>query len=236
MPTMAGERPYFAGTRGQCPHCRTTVRFESAENYTEEIPAADETARFAMKVLKVLCPACSRPIIVFEKFEMDEDGWYPQDVPNETELVWPKAISRSVVPLGVPDEIRRDYEEAAIVLANSEKASAALSRRCLQALLRDVAGMNRKNLSQQIDAVLPTLPGYLQPQLDAVRNIGNFAAHPIKSSTTGEIIDVEPGEAEWNLDVLDLLFDFYFVQPKIARDKKEALNKKLKAAGKSAMK
>jgi uncharacterized protein DUF4145 len=190
-----------------------------------------------MKVWKVQCPACHRPIIVLEKFEMrGDDGWYPPEAPVETRLVWPKAISRSAVPLDVPGKIRKDYEEAALVLADSEKASAALSRRCLQALLRDVAGMNQKNLSQQIDAALPTLPGYLQPELDAVRNIGNFAAHPIKSSATGEIIDVEPGEAEWNLEVLEQLFDFYFVRPKIAQKKRDDLNKKLADANKPLMK
>ena len=50
-------------------------------------------------------------------------------------------------------------------------------------------------------------------RLDAVRNIGNFAAHPIKSLGSGEIMDVEPGEAEWSLDVLKELFGFYFVRP-----------------------
>jgi hypothetical protein len=72
--------------------------------------------------------------------------------------------------------------------------------------------------------------------LDAVRNIGNFAAHPIKSTASGEVIDVEPGEAEWNLDVLESLFDFYFVQPAALRKKQDALNAKLKEAGKPEMK
>ena len=234
---MAEERPYFAGTRGPCPHCRTTVKFESTSVYErEEVGAKDYVAHFAMEVWKVLCPACSRPIVFLEKFGMSDDGWYQQDVPVETRLVWPKAISRLAVPDSVPGGIRKDYEEAVIVLADSEKASAALSRRCLQALLRDVAGIDKRNLSHQIEDVLPTLPGYLQTQLDAVRNIGNFAAHPTKSSATGEIIEVELGEAEWNLDVLERLFEFYFVQPKITQEKKEALNKKLAAAGKSAMK
>jgi hypothetical protein len=33
--------------------------------------------------------------------------------------------------------------------------------------------------------------------IDAVRNIGNFAAHPQKSTATGEILEVEFGESEW---------------------------------------
>jgi hypothetical protein len=43
---------------------------------------------------------------------------------------------------------------------------------------------------------------------------------------------VEPDEAEWNLDVLEDLFDFYIVRPKAARDKIDALNAKLQQAGK----
>lgn len=63
-----------------------------------------------------------------------------------------------------------------------------------------------------------------------------FAAHPNKSLSTGAIVDVEPGEAEWMLDVLEGLFDFYFVQPDILQKKKDALNKKLADAGKPPMK
>jgi hypothetical protein len=68
--------------------------------------------------------------------------------------------------------------------------------------------------------------------VDAIRNIGNFAAHPMKSKTSGEVLPVEPGEAEWNLDALDALFDFFFVQPETIRKKREALNQKLDQAGK----
>ena len=81
-----------------------------------------------------------------------------------------------------------------------------------------------------------TLPSYLGESIDAVRNIGNFAAHPTKSQRSGEILDVEPGEAEWNLEVLESLFDFYFVQPTILRAKRAALDAKLGEAGKPSMK
>ena len=63
-----------------------------------------------------------------------------------------------------------------------------------------------------------------------------FAAHPIKSKSTGEVVDVEPGEAEWNLDILEQLFDFYFVQADLLRKKKEKLNQKLADVGKPPMK
>jgi len=71
--------------------------------------------------------------------------------------------------------------------------------------------------------------------LHAVRHHGNFAARPMESTVTGEILPVEPGEAEWNLDVLESLFDFYYVQPAVLKRKKDALKRKLLEAGKKEM-
>ncbi len=49
-------------------------------------------------------------------------------------------------------------------------------------------------------------------------------------------MDVEPGEAEWLLEVLEALFDFAFVQPKKLEERKKKLNKKLQDLGKPQMK
>jgi hypothetical protein len=86
----------------------------------------------------------------------------------------------------------------------SAKSSAALSRRCLQNLLREKAGVKHQDLAKEIQEVLDSrvLPSHLADAIDAIRNIGNFAAHPMKSQHTGEMVSVEPGEAEWTLDVL----------------------------------
>jgi len=104
----------------------------------------------------------------------------------------------------------------------------------LQAVLRDKAGTKTKDLYDQIEEVIQCgkIPSHIAEGLHAVRNIGNIAAHTVKSTTTGAIVDVEPGEAEWNLDVLESLFDFYFVQPALAQKRKDELNQKLVAAGK----
>ena len=42
----------------------------------------------------------------------------------------------------------------------------------------------------------PAVPSDVSETLDMVRNIGNFSVHPNKSLSTGEIVAVEPGEAE----------------------------------------
>ena len=80
------------------------------------------------------------------------------------------------------------------------------------------------------------MPSHLAESIDAVRNLGNFAAHPLKSSSTGQIIAVEPGEAEWTLEVLEMLFDFYYVQPERTRQRRATLNTKLGDTGKPSMK
>ena len=84
--------------------------------------------------------------------------------------------------------------------------------------------------------MLPTLPSDLAANVDAVRHVGNFAAHPMKSQHTGDIVDVEEGEAEWLLDVLEGLFDFYYVAPAQAASKRAALNAKLASLGKPPLK
>ena len=101
-----------------------------------------------------------------------------------------------------------------------------------------MAGVKPEDLSGEIQQVLDggKLPQGIADNIDAVRNIGNFAAHPNKSQSTGEVVEVEPHEAEWNLDVLESLFDFYFVQPARAKARRDALNKKLTDAGKPPLK
>lgn len=138
----------------------------------------------------------------------------------------------------MPAEFTADYKEACLVLADSPKASAALSRRCLQHLLREKAKVKPSDLANEIQEVLDShvLPSDVANDLDAVRNIGNFSAHPIKSTHTGEIVNVAPGEAEWTLNVLEELFDFYFVRPARSAAKRAALNTKLADAGKPPMK
>jgi hypothetical protein len=113
-----------------------------------------------------------------------------------------------------------------------------MSRRILQSVLREEFKIKHANLAQEIDEFIQKkdVPSYLTEAVDAVRNIGNFAAHPLKDTNTGEIVEVESGEAEWLLEVNESLFDFAFVQPKRLEERKKSLNAKLSAMGKPPMK
>jgi hypothetical protein len=183
---------------------------------------------------KRTCPSCRRLIVELEVFEQAIESGDPSKA-KQSILARPKTSSRPPAPPEVPAKYAEDYKEACLVLADSPKASAALSRRCLQNLLRDEEGVKHRNLFNEIQEAVNNgkLPSHIEDQLDAVRAIGNLAAHPTKDQNTGAIVPVEPGEAEWNLDVLEALFDHYFVRPAIAQKRKAAINQKLQQAGKN---
>jgi len=215
----------------KCPHCLES--FHDAAGYT--FLRKDIDGQWAIR--HQTCPACDRAI-----FELVNGSWHVQAnvmvSAKSTVFVHPRGVSRSPVPSEVPKEIAEDYKEACLVLNDSPKASAALARRGLQNTLRNAAGVRHGDLADEIQQVLDSgkLPTQLAESIDALRNIGNFSAHPMKSKASGEILPVEPHEAEWNLDVLEALFDFYFVQPAIIAKKRADLNAKLGAAGKPPMK
>jgi len=184
------------------------------------------------------CADCERLVMMLREYSVPElTALTSIPVPGQLKrerMVWPRAVSRAPIPGTVPTPIAEDYLEACNVLPESAKASAALSRRCLQNLLVEKGGAKKKDLADQIDEVVNsgTLPSHLADDLHAVRVVGNFGAHPVKSKSTGEIVPVEPGEAEWNLDVVEALFDWYYVEPEKRKKRRDDLNVKLKDAGK----
>ena len=219
----------------KCPHCRVEFHDIPKRTYIGE----DSDGEWIL--VRTNCPACKRMILQLlngpDVYNQRTQVFFLDNV-EKAFFVYPKSSLRPPSPFEVPKEFAEDYTEACLVISDSPKASAALSRRCLQSILREVAKAKHDNLYNEIQEVIDSkaLPSHIVEVIDAVRNIGNFAAHPLKSEKTGEILPVEPMEAEWNLDVLEALFDFYFVQPAVIRKKKSALNKKLKEAGKKPMK
>jgi hypothetical protein len=220
----------------KCPHCLTSIHVDDTTTY------AGKDVEGEWLLQSSLCPSCHKLILILTNaesanYDPDNDRWLLTGKTN-SRFVRPKFPSRSPCPIEVPDDLATDYNEACLILYDSPKASAALSRRCLQNLLREIVKVKPGNLADEIQQVMNSmsLPSHLFDSIDAIRNIGNFAAHPVKSQKTGEIFPVEPGEAEWNLDVLEALFDFYFVQPEMIKKKRAALDQKLKDAGKKPMK
>lgn len=212
-----------------CPHCSQAFHDEPRRHglLAERV---NGPKRFAVDWR--VCPVCQRMIVglQYEQFA----GGFP--IPHEL-TVWPTSTSRPLPEEIDDDNVRQDYLEAAAVLDVSPKASAALSRRLLQHIIRERAGIKRGTLSDEIDALVATgeLSAGLADDLHAVRQVGNFAAHPVKDRESGVIVEVEPEEAEWLLELLDDMLDHFYVKPRIRAGRRERFNTKLKAAGKALL-
>ncbi len=225
-----------------CPKCNLGIRFEISSTspvYNEEHPTIKQ---YGFDVAHGFCPECNQFVVLLR-----HGKWWSPNYNNEgsqeltgilsQQIIFPLTALKKVEP-EVPESYRREFQEAYSVLQISPRASAAMSRRLLQTILREEFGIKKRNLADEIDAFLstPGIPSYLSQEIDAIRNVGNFASHPIKNTQTGEIVEVEPGEAEWLIDVLDALFDFVFIQPVKMEKRRVQLNEKLTAAGKPSMK
>jgi hypothetical protein len=221
----------------KCPHCG--INFH--DNWDEQSFNSQRHTLFAptdgsgdvryWRYRSANCPGCLDVTISI----CNDDG--SEDSERDWRQVYPIGAHRGPVPAEVPNNIAADYIEACNVLPISPKASAALSRRCLQNMLH-VAGYRGKDLAREIDQLLnepdpkKALPHRLRETVDAIRNFGNFSAHPIDDKTTLQVIEVEPHEAEWCLELIEELFEHFYVGPAIAAAKKAALNAKLAAGGK----
>lgn len=177
----------------KCPHCSTAFAVGSHTEMipltTEEVWNSGRPGLWDWRVLYSECPECQKDIIRLMAQETvinyDRQGRKSGSKSDFLPpwLVYPRSTFRPPAPPEVSQEFAEDYREACLVLADSPKASAALSRRCLQGILREKAGVKHSSLHNEIQEVLNggTLPSHLADDIDAVRNIGNFAAHPIKS-------------------------------------------------------
>lgn len=235
----------LAGARLPCPHCGVTVLLEAAQNWPTDKDRAEmgnqgqKQAQFILGAGKdkdnprlyvsaARCPNCQKAVVAVVHVEHGES------VKTRARFAWPEGIARKPIPESVPPHIAEDYREAVLVIPYSPKASAALSRRCLQHLLHE-KGFVAKSLEKEIDAALPALPPHIQGELHTLRQFGNFAAHPSADHASGEILGVEDGEAEWMIEVLEDLFEHFYRKPDEARSKRDAINAKLVASGKKPL-
>jgi hypothetical protein len=225
-----------------CPHCGIAAKIEFEEYSTH--PYQDfEQSSMGYELTDGVCPECEGYIVVLREGKctysrnVGDNSYLNMNEVDHEHIIFPVNSVRLVAP-EVPDNYKSDYLEVCAVFTLSPKASAALSRRLLQKILREKFRIKRHNLSEEIEEFINTqnAPSYLNDAIDAIRNIGNFAAHPLKSTSTGEIVDVEAGEAEWLIEVIEFLFDFAFVQPKKSEERRNRLNDKLKDLGKPPMK
>lgn len=114
-----------------------------------------------------------------------------------------------VFPVYVPQPIRDDYVEACQIRDLSPKASATLSRRCLQGMIRDFWDIKKARLVDEIDALKDKVDADTWAGIDAVRSVGNIGAHMEKDINV--IVDVEPNEAQLLIGLIEMLVKDWYI-------------------------
>lgn len=124
----------------------------------------------------------------------------------------------------IPEPLRDDYYEACLIRDLSPKASATLSRRCLQGMIRDFCGISKARLVDEIKALRRSVEDGTAPSgvsadsidaIDNLREIGNIGAHMEKDINV--IVDVDPNEAQALIELVESLFEEWYV----AREKRQ---------------
>jgi hypothetical protein len=122
-------------------------------------------------------------------------------------------------PEFIPAALREDYLEACAIRDLSPKASATLARRCLQGMIRDFAKIKERSLYHEIEKLRSLAEEDAAPKgvsddsiesLHHVRSLGNIGAHMEKDIDV--IIPVDPSEAQILIDLVESLFDEWYVQ------------------------
>ena len=118
----------------------------------------------------------------------------------------------------IPAPLRQDYEEACAIRDLSPKASATITRRCIQGIIRDFCGISRNRLIDEIRELRRLVDAGQAPPgvqadtvaaIDHVRQVGNIGAH--MEQDINLIVDVDPNEAQLLIELTELLFAEWYV-------------------------
>lgn len=147
------------------------------------------------------CPDCGKLSI---RFKGKEDPFH-----GEERMIMPRSTA-PIYPDYVPAAVRQDFSEAYETVEISPKASATLSRRCLQGMIRDVFGVSERTLYKEISAIQPRVSPLEWSAIDSLRKIGNIGAHMEADINT--IIDVDPNEAETLVLFIEHLIHEWYIK------------------------
>ncbi|MBA1243418.1 DUF4145 domain-containing protein [Pseudomonas japonica] len=213
-----------------CPYCK---QYASITNnlMSEKLHMFDMGNKHGPQYLAtgvIVCPngACRESTIRAFLYEavLDRGQYQPGEIQQEWDLR-PQS-SAIVFPDYVPGPIREDYEEACAIKTLSPKASATLSRRCLQGMIRDYWGIIRGRLVEEVRALEEKVDPETWQAIDAIRTIGNIGAHMEKD--INEIVEVDPDEAQLLIGLIEMLIKDWYV----ARYKRQQHLKKIVEAAK----
>ena len=198
-----------------CPYCntKTTINYDKYSFSENEIKIENAEGYRLIRNEWIICPneECKRITLnafLYEYKYISYENWKKGEVIKTWRLL-PGSYAK-VFPDYIPTVLKIDYEEASAILEDSPKASATLSRRCLQGIIRDFWGVKKARLIDEINEIKDKVNPLTWKSIDSVRKVGNIGAHMEKDINL--IIDVEPDEAKLLLELIELLFEEWYIQ------------------------
>lgn len=218
----------------RCPYCNqpqvvTQQNFDRKFHVLEVGKSTAGNVGVLTNAVRCVSPSCNELTLISylaEASYVNGHGWSAGEIIRGWNLM-PESFARPQ-PDYIPEALREDYEEACLIRDKSPKASATLARRCLQGMIRDFCGISRTRLIDEINELRGLVEAGTAPKgvesetveaIDAIRGIGNIGAHMERDISL--IIEVDPGEAQSLIELLELLFDEWYVA-RHTRDQKLA--------------
>ena len=196
-----------------CPHCERAVTISNSRFSTDKHTLRIENAvgRRTLFSKFIVCPnpECQQFTLTVVLYQSQEahNGELLRTVLNEWSLI-PNSEAKTF-PDYIPKVILEDYTEACLIKDLSPKASATLSRRCLQGILRDYWSVKPKRLVDEIEEIKVKVDPLVWDAIEAVRKLGNIGAHMEKD--INQIIDVDPEEAGLLIELIETLLREWYV-------------------------
>ena len=186
------------------------------------------------------CPNenCKEVIVKVDRDHMVHQG--PSHVPLlSRRYSWfavPKKGGLPVVDGSVPEHYRRDCLEAWSILEDSPRMSAVLSGKIIADLLKEYCQYEDKNLSTRIKRFIEddSHPTTLKEDLEYAREIRNFSTHTMLDRE-GNVLEVGKEEAEWTLEIVAELFNYFIVGPERSKKRREKMDKTIEQAGRKSI-
>lgn len=191
-----------------CPFCGQTAQIPYT-NILERAYEFDHNSKYGAQALTISLMVCINPNC--KEFTLKASlSRGPSSLRKEVHS-WqlnPASEAKSF-PDYIPNAILKDYEEACLIRDLSPKASATLSRRCLQGMIRDFWDVKKPRLIDEIESIKDRVAPLTWAAIDAVRQIGNIAAHMEKD--INDIIDVDPKEAGILISLVETLIKDWYI-------------------------
>ena len=154
--------PKFMNSAFNCPHCGAYAHMKWVSNEPNVY-------------YRAICAHC-RQYSLWRVPKMDSDGF---NIAKEGEMLYPDFGSAPLPSEDMPEDVKKDYEEAAQIFIKSPRGAAALLRLGLQKLCIHL-GEEGKNINADIRSLVEkgVFSGQIVKVADTLRITGNNAVHP----------------------------------------------------------